>query len=219
MFGTKISLFGNSKSLEKKIDLFHDNIIDVTMIFKKAIKVFLSEQRSESYKKLSGQIKQVEHDADTLRRDIENNLYSRNLIPDLRGDVLQLVENLDKVVNKFDEVTYKFYVERPDIPAEYHIRLTELCSQVAECVENMVIASRAFFRNFNVVRDYAQKVYFIESETDITSGKLRESIFDSELPLANKLQISSFVSVVADIADIAEDCIDELLIFAIKRDI
>ncbi len=168
MFNTKISLFASSKSLEKKIDLFHDNIIDVTMIFKKAIKTFLNEQRSDEYKKLSGQIKQVEHDADTLRRDIENNLYTRNLIPDLRGDVLQLVENLDKVVNKFDEVTYKFYVERPEIPSEYHIRLTELCSQVTECVENMVIASRSFFRNFNVVRDYAQKVYFIENETDIT---------------------------------------------------
>ena len=132
MFNTKISLFASSKSLEKKIDLFHDNIIDVTMIFKKAIKTFLNEQRSDEYKKLSGQIKQVEHDADTLRRDIENNLYTRNLIPDLRGDVLQLVENLDKVVNKFDEVTYKFYVERPEIPSEYHIRLTELCSQVTK---------------------------------------------------------------------------------------
>lgn len=219
MFGTNISLFGSSKSLEKKIDLFHDNIIEVTMIFKKAIKIFLEEKGSESYKKLSKQIKQVEHDADTLRRDIESNLYTKNLIPDLRGDVLQLVENLDRIVNRFDEVSYKFYIEKPEIPSEYHIRLTELCSQVAECVENMIIASRAFFRNFNVVRDYAQKVYFIENETDNTSGKLREAIFASELPLANKLQLSSFVSAVADIADIAEDCVDELLIFAIKRDI
>lgn len=58
--------------------------------------------------------------------------------------MLQLVENLDKIINKFDEVTYKFYIEQPDIPAEYHSRVIELCEQVSDCAENMAIASRAF---------------------------------------------------------------------------
>lgn len=205
--------------MENKIDLFHDKIIDAAMTFKKAIRVFLAEQRSDEYKKLSKQIKQIEHDADSLRRDIENNLYAQNLIPDLRADVLELVENIDKIINRFDEVAYKFYIERPDFPAEYHMRMIELCEQVSDCAENMAIASRAFFRDFSTVRDFSQKVYFIEHESDLTSGRMKEAIFDSDMPLANKLQLSSLISEVADIADIAEDCVDELLIFTIKRDI
>lgn len=219
MFHVRISLFSRTKSLENKIDIFHDKIIDAAMTFKKAIRVFLVEKRSDEYRKLSKQIKQIEHDADSLRRDIENKLYAQNLIPDLRADVLQLVENLDKIINKFDEVTYKFYIEQPDIPQEYHMRMTELCEQVADCAENMAIASRAFFRDFSTVRDYSQKVYFMEHESDLTSGRMLEAIFDSELPLANKLQLDSLITQVADIADIAEDCVDELLIFTIKRDI
>ncbi len=212
-------MFSRTKSLENKIDLFHDKIIDAAMTFKKAIRVFLAEQRSDEYKKLSKQIKQIEHDADSLRRDIENNLYAQNLIPDLRADVLELVENIDKIINRFDEVAYKFYIERPDFPAEYHMRMIELCEQVSDCAENMAIASRAFFRDFSTVRDFSQKVYFIEHESDLTSGRMKEAIFDSDMPLANKLQLSSLISEVADIADIAEDCVDELLIFTIKRDI
>lgn len=219
MFHVKISMFSKTKSLENKIDLFHDKIIDAAMTFKKAIRVFLAEQRSEEYKKLSKQIKQIEHDADSLRRDIENKLYAQNLIPDLRADVLELVENIDKIINRFDEVAYKFYIERPEFPAEYHMRMIELCEQVSDCAENMAIASRAFFRDFSTVRDFSQKVYFIEHESDLTSGRMKESIFDSDMPLANKLQLSSLISEVADIADIAEDCVDELLIFTIKRDI
>ena len=168
MFHIKVSLFARTKSLENKIDLFHDKIIDAAMTFKKAIRVFLNEKRSENYRKLSKQIKTIEHDADALRRDIENKLYIQNLIPDLRADVLHLVENLDKIINKFDEVTYKFYIEQPDIPAEYHSRVIELCEQVSDCAENMAIASRAFFRDFSTVRDYSQKVYFIEHESDLT---------------------------------------------------
>lgn len=219
MFHVRISLFSKTKSLENKIDSFHDKLLDVSMTFKKAIRVFLSEKRSEEYKKLSRQIKQIEHDADGLRRDIENKLYAQNLIPDLRADVLHLVENLDKVINKFDEVAYKFYIEQPEIPEEYHMRLSELCDLISDCTENTAIASRAFFRDFSSVRDYSQKVYFIEHESDLSSGRLKEAIFASEMPLANKLQLSSLITSVADIADIAEDCIDELLIFTIKRDI
>ena len=64
MFHIKVSLFARTKSLENKIDLFHDKIIDAAMTFKKAIRVFLNEKRSENYRKLSKQIKTIEHDAD-----------------------------------------------------------------------------------------------------------------------------------------------------------
>ncbi len=219
MFNFKISLFSNTKKLEGKIDAFHDKVIDAAMTFNKAIRTFLEQQRSDEFKKINKQIKQIEHDADKLRRDIENNLYTHNLIPDLRADVLELVENIDRIINRFDEVSYKFYIERPEIPHIYHSRIINLVEQVCECAENMSIASRSCFRDFSLVRDYSQKVYFLEHESDIIFGHLKEAIFDSDIPLANKLQLSSLIEEIADIADLAEDCVDELLIFAIKRDI
>lgn len=214
-----LSIFSKTKTLENKIDLFHDKILEVSMIFKKAIRVYLSESNSVNYKKLNRQIKQIEHDADALRRDIENRLYAQNLIPDLRADVLQLIESLDRVINKFDEVAYKFYIEIPEIPEIYNIQLSELCDLIGDCAENLAIASRSFFRDLSSVRDYSQKVYFIEHETDLISGKLKEEIFASNMPLANKLQLRDLINAVADIADIAEDCVDELAIFTIKRDL
>lgn len=219
MFNFSFSLFSKTKSLEIKIDLFHDKLLEVAMNFKKAVRTYLNEQRSEEYRKISKQVKQIEHDADNLRRDIEAKLYTQNLIPDLRADVLNIVENIDSVINKFDEVTYKFYIEKPDIPEEYHSRFVEVCSLAADCAENLSIASRAFFRDFRSVRDYSQKVSIIENETDSASAHLKQSIFDSELPLANKLQLNNFVSGIASIAELSEDCVDELLIFTIKRDI
>ena len=219
MFQVKISLFSKTKSLEHKIDLFHDKILEAAMQFKKAIRIYLQEKRSEEYKKINKQIKQIEHDADNLRREIEAQLYMHNLIPDLRADVLNLVEKLDKVINKFDEVVYEFYIEQPNIPEELHLRFMEICDLSSDCAENLSIASRAFFRDFSSVRDYSQKVYLIEHESDLSSGHLKQAIFDSELALAHKLQLNNLITEIAKIADIAEDCVDELLIFTIKRDI
>ncbi len=219
MFNVKISLLSNTKELEQKIDMLHDKIIEAAMVFKKAVNVYLQEKRSTDYRKLSKEIKIIEHDADCLRRDIENRLYSQNLIPDLRGNVLELVENLDKVINEFDEVAHQFYIEQPEIPEKYFERFKELVSQVCECAENLSMASRAFFRDLSVVRDYAQKVYWLEHESDKTSASLKEAVFASDLELAHKLQLESFLSEVADVADLAEDCVDRLLIYVIKRDI
>jgi len=219
MFNVKISLFAGTRDLEHTIDRLHDKIIEMTMVFKDAVDIFLHERRSENYRQTSKKIKQIEHDSDILRRDIESRLYEQNLIPDLRGNILELVENLDRVVNLFDEVAHKFYIEQPDIPEIYHEQLKNLVCQVADCAENMAIASRAFFRDLSTLRDYSKKVYLLEHQSDKTSARLRKAVFDSDLDLAQKMQINSFVEEVADVADLAEDCIDALLIFAIKREI
>ena len=189
----------------------HDKVIECAMFFKEAFAIFLKEKRSPSYRRASKKIKNIESQADDLRRAIESSLYAQNLIPDLRADVLQMVENIDKVINEFDEVAHKFYIDQEDFKILVH--------QVSDCAENMAIASRAFFRDFATVRDYAQKVYFLEHESDKTSARLKQNVFDSNMELAHKIQLNMLIGEVADVADKAEDCIDALLIFTIKRDI
>ncbi|MBQ9235000.1 MAG: DUF47 family protein [Alphaproteobacteria bacterium] len=219
MFHIHLSLFSKTKALENEIDRFHDKLIDAGMTFIQAVKIYLENGRNADFKKHSKQIKLIEHSADDLRRSIENNLYGYNLIPDLRADVLELIENFDKVINKFDEVTYMFFAEMPLIPEEYRKMFIELCHLSADAAENMCKASRAFFRDLSAVRDYSQKVYFIEHESDLCSRKLLEQIFASDRSLAEKLQLRQFVDSIADIADQSEDFIDRLLIFTIKRDL
>ena len=219
MFNLKISLFSHTKELEQKIDTLHDKIIEISLIFKKAVNIYLKEKRSSEYRHLSKEIKTIENQADALRREIENRLYMHNLIPDFRGNVLELVENLDKVINEIDDVAHKFYIEQTDIPQIYQEKFKELTDQVFDCVENLAIASRYFFRDFSAVRDYSKKVYWFEHESDKTSAKLKEAIFSSNMELAQKLQLGSIISEVADIADLAENCIDQLAIFVIKRDV
>lgn len=219
MFNIKLSIFSGTRELEEKIDQMHDKIIECALCFKNAFDIYLKEKRSINYRRASKKIKQIEAKADDLRREIESHLYIHNLIPDLRADVLQMVENIDKVINEFDEVAHKFYIEQPDIPLNYQAKFRKLVNEVSECAENMAIASRAFFRDFTTVRDYARKVYFLEQESDKTWAGLKQDVFDSDMELAHKIQLNTLIGDVADVADLAEDCIDALLIFTIKRDI
>ena len=219
MFNVKFSLFSGTRELEQKIDEMHDKVLECSLYFKEAFEIYLKEKRSPDYRRVSKKIKNIESKADDLRREIESRLYIHNLIPDLRADVLQMVENIDKVINEFDEVAHKFYIEQPDVPEKYRAKFRTLVHQVCECAENMVICSRAFFRDFATVRDYSRKVYFSEHESDKTWAALKQDVFDSDMELAHKIQLNTLIGDVADVADKAEDCVDAILIFTIKRDI
>ncbi len=219
MFKIKLSLFSKTKSLEEKIDAFHDRLIDSANLFDKAIKTFLYTKDHDEHASINKQSKKIEHNADELRREIENQLYTQNLLPNLQADILQLIESLDKINNHIDEVIYKFYIEQPEISEDFKPKLRELGQQVANCCENMAIASRAFFKDISIVRDYTHKVYLMEQESDRSYNDLKKAIFSSKLPLSNKLQLDILITEIAEIADIAEDCADELLIFTLKRDI
>lgn len=209
--------FLRTGAVEIKINDFHDKVIDAAAIFRRAVKVFLENDKSE-VKSINSQIRKVEHEADILRRDIENRLFVENLIPNLQAEILQLVESLDRIINRLDSVVYKIYVENPEVPENLNHNLIELSKQVADAAEYMAIASRAFFKDFSIVRDYSHKVYIAEQESDGTYNALKKTIFESSMPLANKMQLDLLISEMAEIADLAEDCADELAIICLKRD-
>ena len=90
------------------------------MLFKIAIKVYLTEGYTEEFEQKLQDVNKMESEADHLRRAIETQLYTQTLIPDSRGDVLGLIENLDQLLNLFEGSLWAFSIERPDIPKEFH---------------------------------------------------------------------------------------------------
>ena len=160
----------------------------------------------------------IESRADELRREIETGLYEQNLIPDLRADVLSLVEDLDAILNAYDASGYRFTIEQPVFPSTLHPDVLAIVESVTNSVEQITIAARTFFRDFNSCRDYIHKVRFYESEADRIGTKIKRAIYSSDLPLANKMHVTSFIEMIDNLADMAEDITDKLAIYVIKRD-
>jgi predicted phosphate transport protein (TIGR00153 family) len=212
-----ISIFRRTRELEGEIDEFMDNLAQSALAFKRAVSIFLADGRSPEFDEKLAQVNDLESRSDDLRRAVERKLYAQTLIPESRGDVLGLLENLDSVLNNFEGALWGFSIENPDIPAQYHEDYRSLAEQVTAAVEALVLASRAFFRNVEMVGDHMHKVIFFEKEADKVSTKLKRQIFESDLELARKLHLRHFVELIDNIADRAEDVADRLAIYAIKR--
>lgn len=203
--------------IEKQIDDFLDQVSESGLLFKHGIDDYLKGNMSAVEEKMA-HIYDTEHQGDALRRLIEQQLYIQTLIPESRGDVLELLENMDALLDRFKGALYRFDIEQPEIYPEFHEDFRELVNCVVEAVEAMVRSSRSFFKEISAVADHMHKVSYWETESDKISTRLQRAIFKKkELQLSQKLQLRDIVMHVDKIADRAEDVSDKLSIYAIKR--
>lgn len=212
-----LALFGRLRALERQIEEFLEGISEAGLIFRRAIRVYLADGVSEEFVDALDHVKAIESRGDELRRSMEAQLYEQTLIPDLRADVLSLLEELDGQIGVYQANCYRFAIEKPDIPAEYHRDFIDLTEVVVTCTDCLVMAARAFFRNIEAVRDHNHKVIFYETEADKICTKLKTAVFDSSLPLEHKLHLRYFIERIDAAANAAEDVADELAIYTIKR--
>jgi predicted phosphate transport protein (TIGR00153 family) len=204
-------------SIEKQIDAFLDQVSESGLLFREGIDDYLNGNASAFEEKIA-HIYETEHKGDALRRSLEEQLYSQTLIPESRGDVLQLLENLDALLDRFKGAFFRFDIERPEIFPEFQTDFKTLTKCVVEAVESTVRSARAFFKEIATVADHMHKVSYWETESDKASTRLQRAIFQKkDLPLAQKMQLRDFVRHVDKIADRAEDVSDMLSIYVIKR--
>ena len=203
--------------ISKQFDVFLDKVSEAGLLFKSGVDAYLSDD-IESFEKKIEDIIEAEHDGDALRRNLEETLYLQTLIPESRGDVLELLENMDALLDRFKGALWKFNIERPQLIKEFDDDFRELTSIVVEAVEAIVRSARAFFKNVSLVADHLHKVPYWESQSDKIASKLQQTIFRREnLSLSEKLQLRDFVRHIDKIADRAEDVSDKLRIYVIKR--
>ena len=143
--GSSIRLFGRTKALESEIDAFLDRLSESSLVFKHALNTYFQSGITDEFEERLKHVNTLESQADHLRRSIEQQLYAHTLIPESRGDVLGLVENLDRIINLLEGTLWNFSIEKPDIPEHLHADYLALAEMSVMAVEHLVMASRAFF--------------------------------------------------------------------------
>ncbi len=216
-----ISILKRKVGIEKQMDDFLDQVSESGLLFKQGVDAYLKGNKEAFEKKLE-QIADTEHKGDALRRSLEEQLYTRTLIPESRGDVLELLENMDSLLDRFKGALWRFDIENPEICPETCPEFCEgfkdLVNCVLESVEALVRSTRAFFKDITAVADHMHKVSYWETESDKVSTRIQSAIYrDENLQLSHRMQLCNLIRHVDKIADRAEDVADRLSIYVIKR--
>ncbi len=210
-------LFKKTRELEGKITTFLMNIMQAGFLFTHAFDKYCERGITPDFLELRARVSALEAENDQLRRDVESQLYAHMLLPDMRSDILVLIEGCDKVINKYESDLILLSVERPKIPVALKDDVSRIIEVSVACVEALVSGFKAFMAGQSVT-DFIEQVYRLEHQIDIMAMDLKQTVFqDKKLTLARQLQLKEFIYGIEKISDMAEDTADAVSVMVVKH--
>lgn len=210
--------FGRTKALELKVDTFLDVVATGMLALKQGIRAYLADDE-EGFMRHLATVSELESRADEISRNVETDLYTYSLLPDHRGDVLEVLEAIDDLMDQAKSVMQQFEIEIPKIPGEFRPGYLEILGCSVHAANHAIAAARCYFRDPERVRDDLNKVDFYESEADDAARRLKIAVFRSELGMARKQHLRYFAENVESLSDIADEAAALLGIATIRRSV
>jgi len=213
-----LSLLQRSRPTEMKIEQYLDRLTQSQLLFNLLWDNFFNYgPRSKELIKTLNDLSSNESEADKLRREIEALLFEKTLIPDLRSDVMTLLEYLEDIFNLHEAIGFHLKIEQPKLDQQFKPALDNHLKQVSLTIDHMVLCVRSFFSDLERVQEYNQKTIFFETQADLACTELKMEIFDSDMELQEKVQFRYFIDRTDELANKAEDAVDRIAIYTLKR--
>lgn len=214
-------VFNKSKELQKDIDEYLDTVEEALLIFERDINRYF-DGHYDLFEENLEDILDIENKADNILKDIKYKLYTYMLIPEARGDVLSLLEDMDNEVDLCKKVLMQFSIEKPDIKDFVLAEFKDLANQSLSSSEELVKGVRTYFEEISMVNDYVNKVHFYEHEADKIEERIKRKVFSDDNDIEDfckKVHLRHFSERIAYFSDLAEEISEKLSVAAIKRSI
>lgn len=213
-----ISPFRKANAIIGQLDEFFDVIEKSTMLFDEGIKDFLSGKQEKFHQNLT-EIRLNEKKADALLKDVEHALYKYSLLPELRSDVMRLIQRVDDIQDTMKEVLVQFDVEQPNIPFELHASLIQLTGLCMHAAKESNTGSKLFFRNSLEAKPHIHKAIEFERKADDLAEDIKRKAFHElhSLTLPEKFHIRYFTLHIESVSDIAKSIAYTVNLMLVKR--
>ena len=209
------------KKEKEVIDLIEQHAAKMEACLSTAVETLLTylEDDIARAKTLARRTDALESEADLIRLQIRDRLYSGAYMPVLREDIYKLVESLDRVANAAEKCCDTFLNQRPDIPKELRTLYADIIRTslgIGEPLKNAVLCYLRGICPIEVSREHAKEVGLAESKVDSMEWDLTKEIFSSSLSYGHKVHLRRCLDNIASVSDRAEDSADQLELVSLK---
>ena len=187
--------------------------------FNEAISRYLKKEADEHFEVLVRKMHRDESGADDLRRGIEIDIFEKSLLPEIQGDILTILDKIDRIASKAESVLYMLQLQKTPLIRPIKKDMAELVILSIETFRNTLAAAENFLGDMEKVRDFARIIDNNESIGDRLERKMIKTIFEEKMDVGEKILQKEIVIQVGSICDLCEDAMDSIVISAIKRHI
>ncbi len=204
-------MFGLIPKEEKFFVLFKDaarNIVEGARLLKEMVDEFSDPVASQK------QIKQVEHEGDTLTHDIVRKLNKSFITPLDREDIHALSGALDDILDLIDACAKRFVmynVEKPTSTAQ------ELAFIILKCCQTVETAISFLGGDLEQIKQYCVEVNSLENEADRVCREAISRLFDEEKDPIQLIKWKEIYETLERACDKCEDAVNILESVVLKN--
>lgn len=210
---------GKQRKMEDQIAVYTSHVSSCLDTLRKVFKDIRNNAGRENLEECYENVRGAEKAADVTRRELENMMYTEAIFPESRGDILGLIETIDRVANHAESSVRMLISQHITVPSEYFNPLLELVEVCHRCVSTLLRAVDQLFHSFMDAAMTVGEVNTLESEADQIEENLIYKIFSSDESDLQKILLRDLVKHISKIADRAETAGDRIRIMVAKRSI
>lgn len=214
-----MKVFGKKAiSVKDMLDKYVAELRDCSSTSSEFFNLYLNGVVGEGLRELERKVRHSESRCDDIRFDIETMLTTGTFMPDFRSDIFNVIDTLDRVPNKIEDIVVFITISRSTLPEKYQPLFKEMVAVTEECVSNLSDAVELILVDLGKATEKTEIVDKDESRVDKIEHAYYDLVFtDADLNMGEKLLLKRIGEGVAAISDKAEDAADKIDLIAIKR--
>ncbi len=196
----------------------HLNRVDESLqYFIQSLNAYVQDGDIEKADQMALETHRSEGRADDVRRSVETKLLSGALMPTSRRDILQLVDQVDRLANAAENALDHLLIQKIQIPDIMRPPLLEISEKSEAIFSHVKSAISKLFEKMDAALEHTIQIEHIEGEIDHIERKVLKKLFEQDLELAHKLQLNNFVRSVVELSDRAEDLSDHIELMVAQK--
>lgn len=164
----------------------------------------------EKFKQMAKLADSEESDADALRREAEDALYSGAYLPVYREDFSILLDLIDDMADDAERVADFLRIETPRILPQWGGVFKQIAEKTLEAFSAFQKCFLLLYEDMEKTYSATKEVRNAEREIDILQDDLLHRIFQSELSLVEKIHLRELVLKLGEISNSAENASDKV---------
>lgn len=162
-------------------------------------------------------VHKAESKCDAIRREFKEFLYEGGILPEVREDLMKLIDANDRIANRIEYVTDFYTLQKIHILHSTIDKIYEMNKITREGLEYLRNALSAFLTDYDIAKEFIKKVQKAEHQVDKYERKLIVEIFNINVSLSEKMILRELINLIGDISDFSENSSDIINMIMIKR--
>ncbi len=204
------------KEIEKLVLKHLEQVEESLSHFQEALAAYLSGDVDKAGE-LALATHTAEGRADDVRREVETAMLGGALLAPSRRDILEVIEQVDKLANAGEESLDYLLLQQISIPEPVKPFIQKIVDKTGEIATEVNYSMRFLFDDMNKALDHTKQIEIKESEVDRMERDAIKTIFKMDIDLAMKLQLYGLIEVLVEISDRAEDLSDRIDMMIAQR--